>query len=203
MSQAVTVIFAEYFGLEQQVDRNGISGLLTDRVALLEQEFASLKCLIETRLQGSDGLLTTQNSSLPSEPPKAVEVAVENNSAVTIGLPSESPNELPNEDSNLLKEGSGLQLILLNEPHEIEPHEVKPIPGTKLSELRFGLSPSMVSLTKSKKSIEEFTKWTKEKDPDGIAWKMVESPSKGYVPVTELPDELKTKLLQWMAERLV
>lgn len=216
MSQAVTVIFAEYFGLDQQVDRNGIAGLLADRVALLEQEIVSLKHLVETRLQSLDGLLTQEasglstdrDSGLPSDTPEVVDVVVQNSVAparLSSSSPDQLPDKLPNEESNSLENGSGgLQLTLLNEPLNEplnESREIKPIPGIKLSKLRFGLSESMIAGKKRDKPLNEFTQWTKEKDPDGIAWKYVLTPSKGYLPVDELPSELKTKLLKWMAER--
>ena len=83
---------------------------------------------------------------------------------------------------------------LLGEPVD----EIKPIPGTKLSKLRFKRSESMIAGKKLKKPLEEFTQWTKDVDPDHIAWRYVETPSKGYLPVGELSSEQRHKLLTWM-----
>jgi len=85
---------------------------------------------------------------------------------------------------------------LLGEPLD----EIKPIPGIKLSKLRFGRSEAMVAGKKRDKSLEEFTQWTKDTDPDHIAWKYVETPSKGYLPVDRLSSELRDKLLTWIRE---
>lgn len=52
MSQAVAVIFAEYFALDSSVDqKSSTSGLLVERVGLLEQELANLKELVQKHLQ--------------------------------------------------------------------------------------------------------------------------------------------------------
>jgi hypothetical protein len=52
MSQAVAVIFAEYFALDSLVDqKSSTSGLLLERVGLLEQELATLKELVQNHLQ--------------------------------------------------------------------------------------------------------------------------------------------------------
>jgi hypothetical protein len=121
MSQAVTVIFAEYFGLELQVDHKvSTGGLLVERVGLLEQELASLKHLIENRLlnvntslaQMLDRPLVVQPDSLPSEVPMSdeagessisvnlipgIELPGELRSGLLNKLPSSLPTELANE----------------------------------------------------------------------------------------------------------
>jgi hypothetical protein len=57
-------------------------------------------------------------------------------------------------------------------------------------------------MLKQEMSLEEFTQWTKDKDPDGIPWKFIESPLKGYVPDEELSSEQKSSLLKWIKENL-
>jgi hypothetical protein len=91
--------------------------------------------------------------------------------------------------------------VLSNLPSE-PLEEIKPIPGTKLSEVRFGRGKDTLSGVKRKMSPERFTQWTREQDPDKIAWKYVESPSKGYVPDDELPSELRSSILKWIKENL-
>jgi hypothetical protein len=123
-----------------------------------------------------------------------------------------SQGELLLEDDSLSTEEDTshrqLELIepvssnLLSEP----PEEISLIPGIKLSKLRFGLSESRISamrqkMLKQEMSLEEFTQWTKDKDPDGIAWKFIESP-KGYVPSEELSSEQRSSLLKWIKENL-
>ena len=52
MSQAVAVIFAEYFGLDLLVKQSSsTSGLLVERVGLLEQELADLRELVKNHLE--------------------------------------------------------------------------------------------------------------------------------------------------------
>jgi hypothetical protein len=329
MSQAVAVIFAEYFGLDSSVDqKSSTSGLLVERVGLLEQELADLRELVQKHLQSGGAVnekehLVVHNGGLPeavssdvaeptsitpSEPPKEDGLSeaellkvLENVEASSVegDLPENTPSESVGEDrselpvdadlpktesaevkssevienietslvggdapeitpgeldSNLpsktldknelpgnvnpetvpaqesLGHPSGLLFFmpgselpsagnsqdaaesvedaatrvevdnplynLLGEPL----NEINPIPGIKLSKLRFGLSEAMIAGKKRDKSLEEFTKWTKDRDPDGIAWKYVLTPSKGYLPVDELSSELRDKLLTWIRE---
>lgn len=79
---------------------------------------------------------------------------------------------------------------------------ILPISGVKLSEIRFGIGKSTLAGKKRAVSAKEFARWTVQKDPDGILWKFVELPSKGYVPDGDLPSEVKSKLLSWLAENL-
>jgi hypothetical protein len=85
------------------------------------------------------------------------------------------------------------------------PEGIQPISGRKLSKQRFGLREDALSGAKKRlKTAQRLIDWTREKDPDGIAWKMVETPVPGFVPVDELSSELNDKLLTWMREnRLV
>jgi hypothetical protein len=82
------------------------------------------------------------------------------------------------------------------------PEEIQPISARKLSKHRFGGSEHSVAGAKKKykNSPQKFIDWTKQKDPDGIAWKMVETPVPGYVPANKLPSELRDKLLIWIRE---
>ena len=72
--------------------------------------------------------------------------------------------------------------------------------GYALGMKRFGLSKSTVARSKKDKTLEKFTQWTKERDPDGIAWKFVETPVKGYVPVDDTSSELLAVLQDWMVK---
>lgn len=81
--------------------------------------------------------------------------------------------------------------------------EIKPIPGVKLSKLRFNLPKDAIAGIKRKESAEKFAFWTKARDPDHIVWKYVESPSKGYIPAEELSSELQGKLLKWIEDHII
>lgn len=105
---------------------------------------------------------------------------------------------------SLPKSSSHKQLSLPSEPPR-EPSQdlqVPPVSGYSLSNLRFGLNKNTAAVKKRALSPEEFTKWTKENDPDGIPWKPLEKPSKGYVPAGDLPSESKSRLLQWIKENI-
>jgi len=292
MSQAVAVIFAEYFGLDLLVKQNSsTSGLLVERVGLLEQELANLRELVENHLElhGAinkkehlvvhDGTspeavssdVAEPTSITPSEPlieggllgaelPEVLENVEdcsaegdlpENALSESVGglkgellgdgdLPEmESPEVLENVEAPLV--GGDLPEISPSEPVSIlpseqlenhklsenvkdetatgeeslsysevplfsilgnSPEEIQPISARKLSKHRFGGGEHSVAGAKKKykNSPQEFIDWTKQKDPDGIAWKMVETPVPGYVPADELPSELRNKLLTWIRE---
>lgn len=246
MSQAVTVIFAEYFGLDLAVNQNSsTSGLLVERVGLLEQELAALKGLVHSHLQL--GVVANEKDHLVAcegSPPEAVyseEIAqptsvtprellggdslpevelpevIENVQAPSAegdlpentpselvgGVSSELPNLANTQDTEESVEDVATEVKVDNPLYNLlgEPvDEIKPIPGIKLSKLRFGLSEAMIAGKKRDKPVKEFTEWTKDRDPDGIAWKYVLTPSKGYLPVSELSSELRDKLLTWMRQ---
>jgi len=297
MSQAVAVIFAEYFGLDLLVKQNNsTSGLLVERVGLLEQELANLRELVENHLElhgainkkehlvvhdgsSSEGLssnVAEPNTVTPSEPliegglpgvelPEVLEnvedwsaegdlpeitpseevgsllgellkngdlpetespeveslEVLENVEASLAGgdlseiSPSEPVSTLPSELlenhelSENVKPETGVAQKSLDYPDGLlfsmpgnSPKEIQPISARKLSKHRFGGSEHSVAGAKKKykNSPQEFIDWTKQKDPDGIAWKMVETPIAGYVPANELPSELWNKLLIWIRE---
>ena len=329
MSQAVAVIFAEYFGLDSSVDqKSSTSGLLVERVGLLEQELADLRELVQKHLQSGGAVQQKEHlvvcdggspeavssevaepiSISPSKPPKEcglseaellevlenveassaegdlpentlsesvsgiqgelfgnsdlaktesvqvespevfenVETPLADGDASEIAL-GEPASNIPNEplDKDELPENvntetvtaqeslghpSGLlspmssgelpspgktqdaeELVedvaskakvdnplynLLGEPVD----EIKPIPGIKLCKLRFKRSEALIAGKKREKSLEEFTRWTKDRDPNQIAWKYVTTPSKGYLPAHELSTEQRDKLLIWIRE---
>lgn len=181
MSQAVIVIFAEYFGLEETIKESTkgttVGGVTLTRIEKLEEELNSLK---ETTKLNSE-LLSSLQSRLQEN--------------------IHTKTEVDNEDiidEPLDNNASSPQLELLSDL----PQEIKPIIAKTLSSLRFKLAKDTVSGFKSKHSTEEFTKWSKEHDPDGIAWKYVESPIKGYLPDGELSSEQKSRLLEWIEENI-
>lgn len=192
-SQAVTTILAEYFGMTEVLGRSpdGVGGITLAGMQAIEVKLTSFMELVEGRLKA------LENSQNKSEISVEQERLPENNQSID-NLPSELPIEVSPETKLHEQDASEVPLNLLGEPLE----EIKPVPGTKLSKLRFGRPEAAIAGTKRTRSIEEFTEWTRQQDPDGIAWKFVESPTKGYVPVEDLSSELKSKLLKWIKENL-
>lgn len=177
MSQAVILILAEYFGLEETIKKSTkgttIGGITLSRIEALEKE---------NRLNGSllNELLTR--------------VEFLENSLEELVSVEDQQIEVIYSAHNL----SSPQLKLLSEPLQ----EIKPIMAKTLSELRFRLAKDAVSGHKRRDSTEKFTEWTRERDPDGIAWQYVELPTKGYLPGGELSSEQKSSLLKWIEENI-
>ena len=182
MSQAVAVILAEYFELNHVITQSKgveVGGVTLGRLEALEKKLEDFVDLVEQRLQDF-------SSSLPSE--ISVDQGGDDAGQPLLDILSEMESKSSSESELLGK-------LLINQTEEFE---IKPISATKLSKLRFGLSAPSVSKAGKRYSAEEFTEWTKSKDPDGIAWRYIEEPTKGYLPVEELSDELMSKLLEWV-----
>jgi hypothetical protein len=97
------------------------------------------------------------------------------------------------------------------EPNHIQPSlfgefpdntdlDILPISARKLSQFRFGLSKDAFAKKKMKVTTRELIEWTRQKDPDHIAWKLAPNPKLGYVPAEELSSNLRNKLLTWMRD---
>lgn len=218
MSQAVGLIFAEYFGVDQEVNHLGRTGLVLDRLQLLEEKVSNLLSGLGSELPDTvaelfghlDALdkrmLALEESKLPSVLPG--ELPIESLTLPEVEVKDEyEQNSRPDVDYEVNQEDSNTYLLeSFSNPLEsllgVPSDEMKPIPGNKLSHLRFGLSKDTVSGSKRnyKNSPEKFIDWTRDKDPDGIPWKYVEFPERGYVPAEELSSELKSRLLQWISE---
>jgi hypothetical protein len=201
MSQAVAVIFAEYFEVSLLVDHSSElrNSSISQRLEEVERKLAQVSGL-HSRLLSE---LEEKVDSLAKDIYKNLEVSGEPSTQLDSGLPlleyidfkatqGELLTELPKEDTSEVPVT----------PQNDLPVEIQPIAGLKLSELRFGLSKNTLAGVKRKMTPEEFARWTKEKDPDGIAWKYVESPVKGYVPAEDLPSKLKSKLLKWIEKNI-
>jgi len=193
-SQAVTIILAEYFEMTEVVGRSPseVGGVTLAVMQAIEARLASFMELVENRLATLENTTQT-NSELP-----VVQEGLPENNQFTDSLLGKLPSEIPLETKLHEEDVSEVPLNLLGEPLQ----EISPIPGIKLSKLRFGRPEAAISGIKRSKSVEELTEWTRKYDPDGIAWKFVESPTKGYVPVEELSSELKSNLLKWIKENI-
>lgn len=177
---------------EFQEEQGGISE--SQAITIVLSEYFGIEQKVKKSAEGvSVGGITLSRIETIEDRLTRVEQIVDLSSSpliTTIDV-SDSASASPVENSENRSE-------LLLEP----PSNFVPVPGVKLSSLRFGLNRSSVASAKKSKSTEKFTEWTKEKDPDGISWKYVEEPSKGYIPVSELPSELWEKLDRWIAENL-
>jgi hypothetical protein len=193
-SQAVIIILAEYFEMTEVLGRSSdeIGGVTLAGMQAIEARLTSFVEQVENRLTALEK--TTQNKSelLVVQEESSKENQFNDNPLSE--LPVEPSAETKSQDQNT----SEIPLNLLGEPLQ----EISPIPGIKLSKLRFGRPEAAIAGIKRSKSVEELTEWTRKYDPDGIAWKFVESPMKGYVPIEELSSELKSKLLSWIKENI-
>lgn len=223
-SQLVTIILAEYFQMPEVLGRSpetgSVGGVTLARMETLEQEFSNFAKSVEQRLQElaesinkssepqvdhsspkEEVIDIQQGIDQASEPPTSGESIqlefLQLKEANDGGLLNEPPVKVEETE-----EKNELPLSLHSEPLGELEEEIKPIPGTKLSEIRFGRSRDTIAGVKRKIPLEKFTEWTREQDPDKIAWKYVESPAKGYIPADELPSELKRKLLTWIKESI-
>lgn len=181
---------------------------LSKKVQVLEESKPSSSLpsepLIQSTLDISEPVVykTEPPNELLSELPIEVKVfqgGQDSQGSFWGGSSSEPLLVYQSSDIDLAQEQGSLDSSSESEPLQ----EIKPIPGGKLSQLRFGLNKDTVSGKKrSSKTFQEFIEWTREKDPDGIAWMSVNVPSVGYLPAEELPSELKSKLLEWIAENI-
>jgi hypothetical protein len=223
-SHLLTIILAEYFQIPEVLGRSpemgSVGGVTLARMEALEQQFSNFAKSVEQRLQElaesinksselrvdqsrpkEEVIDTQQGIDQASEPPTSSDsIQLE-----FLQLKEANDGSLPSEPSvkaEETEEKNELPLSLPSEPVSELPEEIKPIPGTKLSELRFERGKDTIAGVKRKMSLEKFTEWTRQQDRDKIAWKYVESPTKGYIPADELPGELKRKLLVWIKENI-
>jgi hypothetical protein len=210
-SQAVTIILAEYFQMSEVLGRSpeggSVGGVTLARMEALEQEFSSFAKSVEQRLQELAESIN-KSSELQVDQSRPKEEVIDTQQGVDQVSEPPATSESVQLEFLQVKEANGGSLLnepplsLQSEPASELQEEIKPIPGTKLSELRFGRSKDTIAGVKRKISLEKFTEWTREQDPDNIAWIYVESPTKGYIPADELPGELKRKLLIWIEENI-
>ena len=197
MSQAVVVILSEYFQLDEQVNHDSklSSGLLNDRLAVIEQKLTNLENYQSestSELLSEFRSLTTRVSSL--------EQNLDSNNKV------EDQSKAHSNQLNLLEDAQSSELIssLLDEPltESIPLSALLPIQG-KLLVLRLGTDRAGLSTRKKELSETGFSNWMQQKDIDHIRWVNLGDPgkrSKGYVPADDTPSELLDKLRSWILE---
>jgi hypothetical protein len=206
MSQAVAVIFTDYFEIEPQVNSSG--GLLLDRIKDLElkvDELMGLKnAATETQVE-----LSKIEVSPPSEPLNVLEVASYEDGVVVYngqGNLSELNSSLPSEPESEPYKGDAVGQKDLGEPSHglpsepLEESEVKiardlvnqqklsisvseAVSGINGADLGRRLNCDSSNLAKNsiKFDKEKFANWTREKDPENLAWERRED--KKYYPL--------------------
>lgn len=208
MSQAVAVIFTEYFEIEPQVNFSG--GLLLDRIKDLELKVDELMGLkneaVETQLKGGELQNVFESEPLIND----AQVESYDDGAVVYhgqeflselnGGSSSNLQDIPTE--NLAKvieypeveKKSGLAESLSNVSSTIFDLDSIASDGlttTKLAE-RFGSKPTNVSSQKAKLKLKpkKFIEWSKKQDPDGWGWEFRNDSSLFYrVPPASLSEE--------------
>lgn len=196
MSQSATVIFAKFFGLEDIAKE--ITGEVTadnsalDRIKVLESKvddlFKKISELGSKPDSGSDSPLTTELecAEIIASPSSNTE------DRPLSSLPSQKPDTSNIHTGNLLGE------LLVGLPTQIHP-----ITGKTLTK-RLILPSTGKNITsptlsnENKKAAEDFCRWTMELDIDGIGWEYRRKV--GYIPASELSEELQSRLLKWIEE---
>lgn len=218
-SQAVTIILAEYFQMQQEIGRASdgasVGGVTLARMEVLEKQVSEIQSLVEQRFQElSDSI---KNSKLDSSsqvdynkplPDKLLvdrrgdgvnEDLREDSSEVAVSevITSEQDSSLDSELPIDSQENS-IQDRPLLELQSKPLSEFLPISGVKLCK-RLGKHNQFVKQTKRKyrDNPDGFSEQLQNEDPNGIAWK---PEGKGYVPAGELTSEQESSLLKWFEE---
>jgi hypothetical protein len=191
MSQAVAVILSDYFQLEGQVNHDSDlpSGLLTDRLAALEEKVVSLNSYQSEMI----GEVLSEFRNLTSRV-SDLEQNLDSNNRISNQL-SLLENSYHNDHDDTTKYSepiSELSSNLLSEPVDISLPKV--FSGKALA-LRLNVSQSVLSTHKAKVRRDDFHLWLKEKDSDDIQW--LTNHSKGYFFAEDTPSELLDNLLDW------
>lgn len=188
MSQAVIVILAEYFGIEETIKEN-ISGSPIGGVTL--SEFQELKLRLEKVELEVEQLKSTS---------KNVEVEVENDIDDIVAQQEENlVEQSSNEDQENI---SSLPLDLGVDYPQISIE----LDGKSFAK-RVGINNSKLSTLRTdfKGTPDKFTEWTTENDPDGITWNYKNKPhGKGvlYYPLENTNGELLSKLKEWITTKV-
>ena len=178
MSQAVMVILAEYFGIEETI-KEITEGTTVGGVTLAEFQQLKQKVVeLENAFLSDKNKIVEQNKTT-GEPP------IENETE-----PKRSTSELP---KNGLKKDSKSEFTL--SPH---PNLKKVSVSTKILALRLGVKVNSISSAKAKKDEQGFSEWSREKDPDNVTW--IPQTKRTFVNKETLSDELLSKLQKWIID---
>lgn len=175
-SAALIVILTEYFGVSQQVAQK-----------VDYSEFVKFSQLQEILDKVSQSRLNSELLNSLVEKIKSLEKRLE-------GLEASTLSSFANSSGSSPHNGSAEQMDLLtvidstlgDSPSSLksEPLDIAllhPLTGSELA-LRFQLDKGAPSKEKGRMTPERFLEWTREKDPDNIAWEYDKS-SKRYTPI--------------------
>ncbi len=228
MSQAIIVILAEYLGVKEYSKNNVVGGVTLEaldeikgkikeiediqvspqEVEIIQEqlkEFNVVKKKLESLEKRIDYLET--KDILPTEITRIEKTKTISEPLIAIAKEKED-NKAKHQ-----KENGSLQLNLLSEPQEIK-LEAKHL-SMRLSSENIEVSLKKISsragLMMKKDSIQAFRDWTRELDPNNIAWDIFKNPNgrKGsknrpvyyYLPYKPNEEELKL-LREWINKNL-
>lgn len=224
MSKAAIEIFADYFGINlNPTISNESTGELLSRVDTLEKEVSDLKQsyvslfkkvdliqstsepLINKPLEvlvdkGIDGELDSSSEDKPLkediiEQPIDANIIDESKSSSDSELPI---IEIADKSESSLDSEPPKQLQLIDSTDLLSELKSNPLQAKILS-LRLKITPSEISIKKSKLSLEEFFGWIQGRDIDGIRWVIVgEGRLTRYIPADDTPIEKLQKVEQWL-----
>jgi hypothetical protein len=198
MSQAATVIFAKFFGLEDIVKKitgeTTIDNSALDRIKVLESQ-------VDDLYKKLSDLDSKPSRELPDSMVVKPEITEKNISVVDV-IPSEPQGKLPDKvtDTSDICTGNLLGELLGGLPTQISP-VIGKVLEKRLIHKKTGKSigQSKLSTDVNKRAPDDFYEWTRELDIDGIGWEY-KGRKIGYVPVGELSSEQRNRLLEWIRE---
>ena len=179
MSQAGTVLLAQHFGLEATIkdiiDGVTIGGITLDRVEKIENELRELKEQIKN--------LVNQSSSTRELPQKEIVIQKE----TTIEL-----QEVDKQSTKQITDKLPLWPTSLDSQHRLNKE-------TLAKRLKVGNPTTVVNAANNK--AKPFDAWSKQRDPDDIAWKKIKIDRVVYFqPISDTPNELLSKLQEWLED---
>ena len=186
MSQAATLVFAEFFGvdLSNSSEPQSFTSGLPDRVKFLEEQF-------ELLIQRVDLVQSTSKPLESSDIPKVSATQEDKRLDSKSGYRQTEITDILVSDNNSSDDIDSL-LSRLNS---------RPLKGKMLS-LRLGMNPSVLSTKKGKlkDSPTEFEDWLQSKDVDSVRWCLIAENGKfkGYAPVDDTSEDKLVLLSQWL-----
>jgi len=202
MSQAVAIIFAEYFQIDEQVNHDSslISSPLLDRIKAIEEKITSLSDH-QSEFTGEllfDVKSLTDRVNRLEETPDLIEDIFKSSKQLSLIENSLQVDSIEATEFSELLSNLPSKLLMKSLDNTL----LQPI-QSKLLAQRLNTIPNTISANKTKMKPIDFRNWLRDKDPDGIEWKFVEKTSdysKGYLPADDTPSELLDKLRSWILE---
>lgn len=192
MSQAATVIFADYLGvdLSNLSEPQQTTGGLPTRIDTLEKAFFELTQKVD--LINTTSRLQTQAVIQPLASFQEAEPAVE----PLHELPDEPLEHRQTEIGDILTPDDNSSVNLSNLLSNLKG---SPLQGKILAK-RLSVSPSKISHEKGRLGKEAFKGWLQSLDPDDIKWLYVNEGAKfrGYIPADDTPQDKLELLSEWV-----